>query len=142
MVHRDLKPHNVLVAAGDVPVIADFGMASLGHVNRLTMTGQAVGTPAYMAPEQLDLGDSSPSIDLWALGVILYEMVTGKVPFEAEGTLEVMRAIRHAVPPDVGSDVPTRLREVIEVLLQKEPGHRFADAGSTADVLEGIAARG
>lgn len=142
MVHRDLKPHNVLVAGGDVPVIADFGMASLAQVNRLTMTGQAVGTPAYMAPEQLDLGDSSPSIDLWALGVMLYEMVTGKVPFEAEGTLEVMRAIRHAAPPDVGPEVPARLREVIEVLLQKDPGHRFPDAGSTADVLEGIAARG
>ena len=136
LVHRDLKPHNILLAGGTCPVIADFGMASGKHLTRLTMTGQAVGTPAYMAPEQLDDGPDNASVDLWSVGVMLQEMLTGDVPFVAEGTLEMIRAIRTAHPLPLPDEVPEWLSAIVRRLLEKDPARRYAQACDVAAALQ------
>ena len=84
VVHRDVKPSNVLLHPDGTPVLADFGVARMLEGSAfLTSAGVLVGTPAYMAPEVLDEGEAGPSVDLYALGVMLYEMLTGSVPFTA-----------------------------------------------------------
>ncbi len=140
IVHRDLKPHNILVAEGDRPVIADFGIARQDKTTRLTMTGQLAGTPLYMAPEQFEGDDPTPAVDLYALGTILYELMTGNVPFPDGDTLSTITAIRTKPHPKLPEDVPTLLRSVTDQLLAKDPAERPTDALEVADVLEGLAA--
>jgi len=141
IVHRDLKPHNILVAPGDRPVIADFGVARSMAATRMTMTGRFVGTPAYMAPEQFD--DEAPtfSVDLYALGAILHEMLAGSAPFAGRDAISTIRAIREQPPPRLPDDVPEAVREVVDRLLRKDPAERYADAVTVAAVLEALAAR-
>jgi serine/threonine protein kinase len=141
IVHRDLKPHNILVAPGDRPVIADFGVARSIAQTRLTMTGRIVGTPAYMAPEQFDDDAPTFSVDLYALGAILHEMLTGVAPFSGRDAISTIRAIREQPPPTLSSDVPSPVHEVVERLLAKKPADRFPDATKTAEVLEELACR-
>jgi serine/threonine protein kinase len=139
VLHRDLKPHNILVAPGDQPVIADFGVARSIQAARMTMTGTFVGTPAYMAPEQFD--DVSPSfaVDLYALGAILHEMLTGQCPFNGRDAISTIRAIREQPPPRLPADVSPALAEVVARLLRKDPAERYADATTLALDLEAIA---
>jgi serine/threonine protein kinase len=141
IVHRDLKPHNILVAPGDRPVIADFGVARSLSSTRLTMTGSLVGTPAYMAPEQFD--DEAPtfSVDLYALGAILHEMLSGQAPFSGRDAISTIRAIREQSPPILSTDVPEPVHAVVARLLQKRAEDRFADATTTAAALESLAER-
>ena len=137
LVHRDLKPHNILMAGDEHPIIADFGMASGGsQATRLTLTGQMVGTPAYMAPEQFVGEPATPSVDLWALGVILHEMLTGALPYARETTIETIRAIREAPHPTLPSDVPGDLAEVVLRLQEKDPERRFESAAAVSEALE------
>lgn len=144
--HRDLKPENVLVQADGCPVVTDFGLALFldqdeGYGQRLTKTGQALGTPLYMAPEQFvgDLHRTGPPADVWALGVMLYEGLTGSPPFEGDSFLELLTAVvgdplrrPSSVAPGVSRDVDT----ICERALEKDPRARFPDAGALADELE------
>jgi serine/threonine-protein kinase len=142
ILHRDLKPHNVLVAPGERAVIADFGVARMQRNTRLTMTGQLVGSPAYMAPETFDERPATAAVDLYALGAMLYELLTGQPPFVGSDTIHTLRRIReepHAPLPD---RVPPSLRQIVDRLLAKEPGQRYARATALAQDLEAVAARG
>jgi serine/threonine protein kinase len=141
IVHRDLKPHNVLVAPGDRAVIADFGVARAPTSARLTMTGHFVGTPAYMAPEQFEDIPSTPAVDLYALGAILYEMLTGTTPFPVRDTISTIRAIREDVPRPLPEDLPPALAAITMRLLAKDPAARYPRATALAADLEGITAR-
>jgi serine/threonine protein kinase len=141
IVHRDLKPHNILVAPGDRPVIADFGVARSLAAPRLTMTGHLVGTPAYMAPEQFDDHPTTVAVDLYALGAILYELLTGNPPFPGKDAMTTIRAIRDTPAPRLPPEMPDAFAVIVERLLRKEPSQRYARAGVLASDLEALSGR-
>ena len=101
MVHRDLKPANILMAGDDTPKITDFGLAkALGTDSGLTRTNSVIGSPSYMAPEQAEghARDAGPPTDIYSLGAILYELLTGRPPFKAASVAETMEQVRVLEP--------------------------------------------
>jgi tRNA A-37 threonylcarbamoyl transferase component Bud32 len=124
LVHRDLKPANVLLE-GDSPRIADFGLARLLESCQQTLT--AAGTPVYMAPEAWD-GERSAATDLWSAGVLLYELLAGRVPFSGADLGAVRRAVWAAEPAPLPPDVPACLQTVVRRALSKDPGGRYPSA--------------
>ncbi|MFC1479796.1 serine/threonine protein kinase, partial [Planctomycetota bacterium] len=131
ILHRDLKPPNIMITDDNEIKILDFGLAK--HVDastRLTLTGTVMGTPAYMSPEQA-AGEAdllSGRSDIYSLGVIMYEMVTGDTPFSAESSIQLLRkVIDTQVPPirKTRSDIPGALETIIDKSLEKNPKHRY-----------------
>ena len=146
VIHRDIKPDNILIDQGSGrPMVTDFGIAravSDGD-NRLTATGIAIGTPTYMSPEQA-AGDREIDgrSDLYALGVVAYQMLTGRPPFEASSTPAMLVKHLSERPPSVEqrrSDVPRDLARVVMTLLEKDPSARFSSAAMMVKVLDGAA---
>jgi serine/threonine-protein kinase len=140
IVHRDLKPGNILLTTDGTPKVTDFGLARrLEAETRVTQTGVPVGTPSYMAPEQArGQGTIGPAVDVYALGAILYELLTGRPPFRAEtAAATVHQVINHdAVPPSrLNFKVPRDLETICLKCLQKAPPHRYATAQALADDL-------
>ncbi len=138
VVHRDIKPSNVLVnlSAGSVKLI-DFGTARLLDHMR-TRTGVILGTPAYMAPEQLAGAGAEARSDLYSLGVLLFEMLTGHRPYESESMGELLRQVASQKVPDIRErrpDLPAALAVELSKLLAKDPGDRHADGNILADAL-------
>jgi len=139
VVHRDVKPANVLLTADDQPVLADFGLAKLLQGSSLkSMTGVTTGTPAYMAPEQVTGGKVSPASDRYSLATIAYEMLTGVIPFDGEALMELLYAQVHREPvppssryPDLGAPVDA----VIMRGLAKDPAARWESCTAFVDAL-------
>ncbi|RMG12860.1 MAG: serine/threonine protein kinase, partial [Planctomycetota bacterium] len=142
LVHRDVKPENVLVDPEGKPHLADFGLAWSGGADRLTRTGAFVGTPSYMAPEQFDgsqTGPPAPSADVWSLGVMLYELLAGVRPFEGSTLIELAARIRDGDYPPLRSrdpSLPRALEAVCAKALAVRPEERYPDAGALAADLE------
>ena len=145
--HRDLKPENVLIARRGVK-IADFGIAraydALTH--SFTASGAALGTPTYMAPEQALDERLGPSTDLYAVGVIAYELIAGRPPFDPHGTpVSILFAHVHRQPPPLtgaGPDAPLPVCRWVESLLAKAPGDRPRSAAAAWEALEEIVVDG
>src|ERR1700744_2737000 len=122
IVHRDIKPANIMITAAGQVKLADFGIAHMVGGTRLTGSG-VIGTPAYMAPEQLQGLDITPAVDLWALGVTLYDAVTGRNPFDRQNTAATFHAILLAELPGPACAAPLSL--VISGLLVRDPAQRM-----------------
>jgi WD40 repeat protein/tRNA A-37 threonylcarbamoyl transferase component Bud32 len=141
LVHRDLKPDNVLLGDDGEPRISDFGLARrVDEAGEHTGTGQVMGTPAYMAPEQAEgrTKEAGPAADIYSLGVLLYEALTGRVPFRGETmrqTLEMVCTQKPARPRRLRPGIPRDLETICLKCLRKEPEQRYATARELADDL-------
>ena len=141
IVHRDLKPGNVWLRSEGAVKIGDFGLASATDRSRLTQEGMMVGTVSYMPPEQAMGGDVTPQADLYSLGAMLYEMVTGRPPFVGDDSVAIIG--QHLNTPPVAptwhnSEVPGGLEALILRLLEEDPGARPATAAEVRESLEAI----
>ena len=141
VVHRDLKPENIMVDDQDNVKLIDFGIASREGAKRLTYAGysQALGTPEYISPEQVKGKRGDARSDLYSMGIILYEMLSGKTPFSGPSPLAVMndRLINHPLPPQVAeSSISPHLQEVLYRAIEREPKNRYPSAHAFAHDLE------
>jgi hypothetical protein len=138
VVHRDVKPHNALVDRAGHLRVTDFGLALAEEQERLTRTGQLVGTPFYMSPEQLRGERVGPPSDVWAVGVVLFELACGRLPFEAETLAELGRLhAQGARPPsEHAREVPAALDAVVLAALAVDPDQRPADGEALARELD------
>ncbi len=143
IVHRDVKPRNILVDAESRPLLVDFGLArdESSDDARLTRQGEIVGTAAYMAPEQISssLGAVGPATDVWAMGVVLYEALTGRAPFFGASSVETMASIAGHDPAPVNEVDPTispAVADVVTRCLEKDPAERFPSGNALAAALD------
>lgn len=139
LVHRDIKPGNIMFADDGEVKVADFGLARA--VAATTRTAEVYGSAPYMSPEQARGQHVDARTDLYSLGCVLHEMLTGDPPFTGDTAIQVVSQHLHAEPPSLAearSDVPSGLDDVVRRALAKDPGHRFADAGSLADALRAV----
>jgi serine/threonine-protein kinase len=141
VVHRDLKPENVLVTSDGKLVVTDFGVAFMAGARRLTWRwfSTALGTPDYMSPEQIQGKRGDARTDVYAIGVMLYEMLAGRVPWEGDNALSVMsQHINAPVPPlhELNSAVPPPIDGIVRKCLRKNPDERYEDASSLRSDLD------
>jgi serine/threonine protein kinase len=143
VVHRDVKPSNILLAPDGRAVIADFGLAQFDNDPRITRHGEWMGTPAYMAPEQIRGEKATPRSDIWALGVVLYEMIAGRLPFSnthipslilaiQDGSFEALSSVRPDAPPE--------LDRTMQRMLARKAEERFPDAEAALENFRSLSA--
>ena len=143
VVHRDIKPRNILLADSDHVKVADFGIARAADATTISHTGDILGSAKYMSPEQAEGDEVGPVSDLYSLGVVLYEMLTGKVPFEVETPADV--PIRHAVAPprrpkEINPEIPEELDAITMKLLATSPENRCESAEELIQELQQVRA--
>ena len=135
-IHRDIKPANILFTTDGVPVITDFGITKiLSESLHISLTGSVIGTPAYMAPEQASCGTIDRRTDIYSLGIMLYEMSTGRTPFQGKNPTDIIIKHLTVAPPEprqFNPDIPYLAQEVILKALAKEPADRYDSAGEFA----------
>ncbi|MEM9352092.1 MAG: protein kinase [Planctomycetota bacterium] len=138
VIHRDIKPANIMLDLEGQPRLTDFGLAKLAHGgDELTVTGQVMGTPSFMAPEQAEGKNFAISTrtDVYSLGATLYALLAGRPPFEGGTLLNTLRQVQKAPPAALSKSVPADLRTICEKCLEKQPDERYASAAALADDL-------
>jgi len=148
VIHRDIKPENVLLSTDGVPTggpsasprvkLTDFGIAKLLDAQGVTHTGQVLGSPAHMAPEQIEGGDVDARSDVFGAGVLLYEMLTGSLPFEGKNPAQVLRRVLEGgcIPPDrIRPEIGSVYGQIVTRALEREPSGRYASATELAEAL-------
>src|SRR5512146_1130224 len=131
ILHRDIKPANILLAADGTPRLTDFGLARIGQLPRLTETGSILGTFYYLSPEAVEKREVNERSDLWSFGVVLYEMLAGRLPFTGETPFDVVWAIKNqTLPPleNFRSDLPPALVKLMGRMLRKDNPARVDSA--------------
>ena len=139
--HRDLKPENILITKNGRAKVTDFGLARLRATQPVTVTGSVVGTPAYMAPEQIQGESPSPSMDQYSLGVLGFELFTGRLPFDSQDMMVMIT--KHLTedaphPQSFKEDLPSGLCDILLKMLDKDPARRFSDLGEVKRALKAL----
>ncbi len=141
IIHRDLKPENIMVTRDDVVKLMDFGIARMSSSETLTQDGTTLGTVYYMSPEQAAGKKTGARSDIFSIAAVLYQMVTGKFPFEGEHPMAVMYSITNASPKPLSRhavDAPEGLQGIMDRALEKNRGDRYANAGTFRDALSDL----
>src|SRR5512134_559836 len=140
VIHRDIKPGNIMIDSDGWAVVTDFGIAKVSEARGLTMTGATVGTPSYMSPEQCAAQDITPASDQYSFGVVAYEMFAGKQPFTGDSIMAIMYQHFNDPPPPLRAarpDCPVAIEAAVLRMLEKEPAARFPDLDQAAAAIGG-----
>ena len=138
IVHRDIKSHNIMINSKNQVKVLDFGLAKLNETNRLTLTSSTVGTAAYMSPEQVESKPMDQRTDIWSLGIVFYEMLTGELPFKAEHQSALFYLILNEHPPAPSAldrRIPHQIDSVVFKMLEKDCTQRYQ---TTKELLENL----
>jgi serine/threonine-protein kinase len=140
VVHRDVKPGNVLVGRDEHVKITDFGIARSAASVPLTQTGQVIGTAHYLSPEQAQGGQATPASDVYALGAVAYECLAGRRPIDGENPVQIaVKQIREE-PQPLPPDIPPAVRQLVERAMAKDPAWRFPDGAALRDAVDAVEA--
>ena len=138
IVHRDIKPSNIMVQGDNLVKIADFGIAQIESSGSFTRTGMIIGSPLYMSPEQISSAPLDARSDIFSLGVVLYQLLTGRLPFNGQTPHTVMLQVLNKDPPKPSSEnpeIPDELDQIVIKCLEKKPENRYRNASELADAL-------
>src|SRR5688500_10358884 len=142
VVHRDIKPGNLMVRPDGVVKLTDFGIAQARDAAPLTRTGMVVGTAQYLSPEQAQGMEVTAASDVYSLGVVAYECLSGERPFDGASQVAIALAHINRPPPPLPADVPPAVRLLVERALAKDPADRFPDGGAFAEAIRRVASGG
>ncbi|MFQ1003946.1 protein kinase domain-containing protein [Modestobacter sp. SSW1-42] len=138
VVHRDVKPGNLLLADDGTVKVTDFGVAVSAASQQLTQVGQVIGTASYLSPEQAEGARATPASDVYALGLVGYECLSGQRAFDGESSVQVLMAQIHDTPAPLPGDVPAPVRQLIETAMAKDPARRFRDGAAFRDAVDAV----
>ncbi|QXG76755.1 protein kinase [Modestobacter sp. L9-4] len=138
VVHRDVKPGNLLLADDGTVKVTDFGVAVTAASQQLTQVGQVIGTASYLSPEQAQGARATPASDVYALGLVGYECLSGLRAFDGESSVQVLMAQIHDTPAPLPDDVPAPVRRLVETAMAKDPAARFRDGAAFRDAVDAL----